>query len=202
MKSFNSALLIIPLALLMCEEPVEDWRCILNCNPNECLVLDEENCECVTDPVCEAEKFCGGDLEDCKCKEKDGGSWCTALTSDSIKTWTYAFAYDSLKNEIITDDIINYIWFCLHGGHFRYRLDHTYYEWCAPPPTSVFTWEFDTVHQPKKIIYNCLERYGNPCTILDEYERIIIKLNSDTLILSWPYENEFKGWIAYVPYDY
>lgn len=199
MKSLKSLFLVLALTIMMCEEPVNKWKCTLNCNPAECYVLDEENCECVIDPICETESFCGGDIEDCRCKEEDGGSWCTVLTGDSIKTWKFAFAYDSTNNEIITD-IGKYIWSCLQEAFFRYQLDHTYLEWCEPP-AEVFSWKFDNVHNPEKIKYHCLEREGYPCTILYEYERTIIKLNSDTLILSWPFENEFKGWIAYIPYD-
>jgi len=187
------------MVMVTCDEPMENWKCILNCNTNECLVLDEENCECVPDPVCEAVKFCGGNLEDCICKEEDGGSWCTALTGDSIKTWIFAFAYDSVENEIITD-MMKLMFGGFHGCFYRYRLDHNYYQWCAPP-AEVFSWKFDDVLHPDKIIYHCIEREGYPCTILYEFERKIIKLNSDTLILSWPFQNEFKGYIAYIPYE-
>lgn len=199
MKSFRSAFLIITMVMVTCNVPVEEWRCILNCNPNDCLVLDEEICECITDPICESEHFCGGDLDDCRCKEEDGGSWCTALTGDSIKTWTFAFAYDTIKNEIISD-IWKYIWACLEGGKFRYQLDHIYGGWCTDSPR-IYSWRFDNVHHPVKIIYGCIPTEDYPCIGQSEIERTIIKLNSDTLKLSWPYENEFKGWIAYVPYD-
>ena len=186
--------------MLMCKEPLEEWRCIRYCNPNECQVLNEKKCICVTDPVCEAEKekFCGGDLGDCKCKEEDGGSWCSALTGDSIKTWKFAFAYDTLNNEIITDDIMEYIWANLQGS---YRIDHIYYSGGGSSTPEVFSWKFDNMHQPLKIQFNCIERYGQPCWTPIEYERTIIKLNTDTLILTWPWGNELKGWIAYIPND-
>jgi hypothetical protein len=185
--------------MFMCDEPIEKWNCMLNCNTNECLVLDEENCRCVPDPVCEAEKFCGGNLEDCKCHKEDGGSWCSALTGDSIKTWIFTYAYDSLNDEIITGiDITNYIWACIYEGYFRYQLTHTYLELCGSPPEvsswGVFLWEFDNVTLPTKILYH-RENYWR------EFERTIIKLTADTLILTWPDKKEFNGWIAYVPQD-
>ncbi len=144
MKSLKSVFPVLALIIMMCDVTVDEWACILNCNPAECLVLDEEDCECVIDPICEAENFCGGDVEDFRCKEKDGGSCCTALTGDSIKTW-----------------------------------------------------KFDDVTQPSKIIYK--REYTVNYPGWHEFERKIIKLNSDTIILTWPDENEFKGGIAYVP---
>ena len=63
----------------------EKWICIRNCNPALCLILNEEECKCVSDVECVREKFCGGDVENCICKEEDGGNWCSALTGYSIK---------------------------------------------------------------------------------------------------------------------
>jgi len=202
MKAFKSAYLLITMAMFMCEEPVEIIRCTLNCDPNNCLVVDEENCECVTDPDCEAEKLLGEDLEDCTCAEADGGSWCTALTGDSIKTWIFLYAYDSTKNEVITE--LGELMFIIGGEFFRYQRDHIYRRWWeGTGVTDIYSWEFDNNIQPTKILYKCIDRGpGYPCATNNfDYERDLIKLNSDTLILAWPYKNELNGWIAYVPYD-
>lgn len=181
----------------MCEEPIEEWNCILNCNTNKCLVLDEENCECVIDPDCELEKFCKGNPEDCKCTEKDGGSWCSALTDDSVKTWIFAFAYDSLNTKFITN--IGDLFFTLGGSFVRYRLDHICREWYPGTNSDNFSWEFDNMLKPTKILYRCIDMANVPCTNIFEFERDLIKLNQDTLILSFD-QNAFLGWIAYIPY--
>jgi hypothetical protein len=89
--------------------------------------------------------------------------------------------------------MMKYTWTCIEGGYFRYQLDHTYLEWCSPPP-EVSTWKFDNVTLPTKILYH-REDYWH------EFERTIIKLTADTLILTWPDKKEFNGWIAYVQQD-
>jgi len=188
--------------------------CILQCNPQECLFLDEEKCECVPDPVCETEKFCGGDIENCGCKEKDGGGWCTALTGDSIKTWKFAYLYDSIRYDTaaslaeVFEFMLQYI-YDYPMVLYDYRLDHfliTFYEedlsyenYDYFKDMHVYTWEFDNLIQPTKIIYTKPDEYW-PYRGLDEFERKIIKLSPDTLITTW-HEGIFPGWIVLVPND-
>jgi hypothetical protein len=79
----------------------------------------------------------------------------------------------------------------------RYQLNHIYVIWSTASGAEKYTWKFDDVSQPSKIIYK--REYTVNYPGWHEFERKIIKLNSDTIILTWPDENEFKGWIAYVP---
>ena len=176
-----------------------DRICILNCNPEECLILDEENCECVIDRACLAEKFCDGDIEDCKCKEEDGGSWCEALTGDSIKVWFLYTRTDSLIWENIGTNYNSYF-DRKRGDLCIYRLDHIYrepgiYENNFGPFTS--SWEFDNVIYPKKIIYKHIQSSEYPP--YDYYEELeIVRLTPDTLILSY-YNESKKAWLICIP---
>jgi len=191
-------LLIAMFIFYSCYNEVGEYICILNCNPAECLVLDEEKCKCVLDRACLAEKFCGGDIEDCKCKEEEGGSWCKALTGDSIKVWRYG-RIDSLIYENIGSNYNPYF-DRKRGIRSVYRLDHIYsepgvYENKFSPFLS--SWEFDNVIHPKKIIYRHIKSSEYPK--VGYYEELdIIKLTPDTLILSC-YNESRKAWLIYVP---
>jgi hypothetical protein len=104
----------------------DDWICMRNCNPALCLILDEAECICVSDIECMREKFCGGDVQNCGCKEQDGGSWCSALTGDSIKTWKFAYAFDSIRYDTLTE-VWEYMYASPGAFQYVYRLDHIYF---------------------------------------------------------------------------
>lgn len=156
------------------------YVCILNCNPAECLILDEEKCECVRDPDCISERLCGGNINDCGCDEEDGGVWCSALTGDSLKTWVLASIYDSLTEEIISAK-----------GHaqYTYRLDQILIQYVPDfEYLSITSWKFDNVVYPGRIVYRCPtvfyfnSSYYPESDYYDEKE--LIKLTADTLILT------------------
>jgi hypothetical protein len=183
-----------------CYDPGEpELRCIRNCNPAEYLMLDEESCRCVLDPDALLELFCDGDLNDCVCKEEDGGNWCTALTGDSVKTWELVSAYNPDTGDSLNINELLVLYYGMGVRFLRtYRLDHiliSITEETGPRPTHssfgsrYLTWEFDNVDDPEKIIYK--EPVNHPIynkTLVDlpeEYyeEKGLIKLTPDTLIL-------------------
>jgi len=180
---------------------------MLYCNPSECLMLDEEKCECVKDFECIYEKYCEVDLdlEDCICQMGDGGIWCSALTGDSIKTWEFVYAYDTIMNDTL--EKLNYWWHQLWDtpeGLYQYRVDHDYVRYrddenCISHDPDPYRWEFDDPFQPAKIMYARIINRSS-YNIPHEFERRIIKLNPDTLITTWR-EGEFPGWILLVPND-
>ena len=205
--------LLIPSSCYNPGEP--ELRCIRNCNPAEYLMMDEESCWCVPDPDALLELFCDGDLDDCVCKEEDGGNWCTALTGDSVKTWELVGAYN-----VYTGDSINIYWSPLFYGKSElrsistYRLDHIMIgllEWAGPRfrTSSIMggylSWEFDDVDHPGKIIYK--EPVNHPIykktlvELPEEYyeEKGLIKLTQDTLILL---EEIDTAAYIYVPADH
>ena len=160
----------------------EELRCILNCNPAECFILDEEKCECVSDIECLREKFCRGDVEDCGCKEEDGGKWCIALTGDSIKTWKIVAIYNYFNDDTVSgSDLAWYSW----ASGFIYRLDHKYFEYSQPGEEHVvYLWEFDDVYNPTKIIYKYNSK-NQPGYQPPDFETQLTSLNPDTLILTY-----------------
>lgn len=195
--------IILPLLIFWlhsCSTPENELgKCLLNCNSAECLVLDEEECICVSDVDCIREEFCGGNQADCGCKDVDGGSWCTALTNDSIKTWKFAFFYDSLTKK---RELPLYFFHLAYDNdyYYTYRLDNIYLEGDEYIDPYVFSWEFDDVSNPEKIIYRNMgypDSWPEPVYF---QELDIVQLNPDTLILTYR-DNEYDGIIAYTAYN-
>lgn len=187
----SKILTIAGVLIASCLGPEPDkYICILNCNPGECLLLDEENCECVSDLDCVTEKFCGGDVAECGCREEDGGDWCTALTGDSIKTWKFAYVYDSWNKDTITSPW-SFYYDDLNALSYIYRLDNIYIESLEFEDPFIYSWKFDDVNQPTKIIYRRFDHSSSD-------ERDLIKLTADSLILDYREDGIF-GQIVYVP---
>lgn len=186
--------------------PEEKGSCILYCDPDDCLFLDEEKCECIKDFECIYDKyFPEVDLGDYECGAWDGGIWCSALTGDSIKIWESLYAYDTIHNDTIFNPSIFEWYFStwnFPAGLYQYRVDHVY-KFCGDDPIcswdpGLYSWKFDNLINPSKIIYHRI-KYILPMT-QNDYEITIIKLNQDTLITAW-YDGNFTGWTLLVPYD-
>lgn len=215
---FFKQYLIVVFFLIHCScyDPGEpELRCIRNCNPAEYLMLDEETCRCVSDPDALLELFCDGDLDDCVCKEEDGGNWCTALTGDSIKTWEMVGAYNPKTGDSLNIYEPLFLLGVMEARFLRiYRLDHIMISVAEHPGPRFrisaiggryLTWDFDNVDDPGKIIYK--EPINHPIykkTLVDlpeEFyeEKGLIQLTADTLILLE--ETDTAAYI-YIPVDH
>jgi len=207
-SSFKNPIFYLFLFLLnySCYDSLNELGpCMLYCNPSECLILDAEKCACVKDFECIRKNYFGidqdADLGDCICEIEDGGAWCSFLTDDSIKTWKFVFAYDTLREDTL-NGLYSYGWQD-PAGLYQYTVSHGYirdrgndYRLSYEP--DIYLWEFDNKLEPTKINY-----YSIDLRSLDQiraFERTIIKLNPDTLITTWR-EGEFPGWILLVPYE-
>jgi hypothetical protein len=204
---------LIPFSCYIPGEP--ELRCIRNCNPAEYLILDEESCRCVPDPDALLELFCDGDINDCVCKEEDGGNWCTVLTGDSVKTWELVSAYNPETEDSLNIYELSFLYWGMGVRFLRiFRLDHiliSITEETGPRPTQIsfgsryLIWEFDNVDDLGKIIYK--EPVNHPIynkTLVDlpeEYyeEKRLIKLTTDTLILL---EEPDTAAYVYIPVDH
>lgn len=205
MANIDSAKLVRKLLLISillvnyssCSIPEDkQGACVLNCDSRYCEYPDLEICECVKDVDCicnngikdddEIVIDCGGVCGLYCCDEENGAEWCGKLTNGLEKTWKMTYLIDRLTGDSLYSGPLYDI---IRNYSYSYQVDKFYIEHYSDRREAPFTWEFDNVEQPEKII---LEYIGPGEVHLSQGELPIVKITDDTLQLRY-INNWFLG---------
>jgi hypothetical protein len=161
-----------------------DNDCELTCN-GDCLVLNEDECECVVDVDCRCsdglknglEEFtdCGGDCPPCACDD----DFCSWLSNDSEKSWEMAYltqnppTSDTLFREDLND--------VQKGVLLRFRVDDTFIESNSSSGFGPCTYNYLLDSIGDKLIMKTEVQITGNCNAQDDWDDVEIHHISENL---------------------